>query len=244
MNGYLTVRDVADKNTNLFVNFFFANPPFSLKQWGEDTWNPIASAATSPVFRRARADFAWVQHMITSMAVKRGRLAVVLPQGALFRGQAEGQIREKIVRSEKVEAVIGLAPNLFYGTGLAACRRGPPTASLTSAGRGSSSSTPRRSSSEGAPRTPSSPSTLSRSSAWYQAFEGRPWPRARGRPRGDRGRGLDAQHLPLRAAAPSTTSPTAAGGRRRLQAGAFAEAEQLRTTCASARDEGGWVSTE
>jgi type I restriction-modification system DNA methylase subunit len=48
-------------------------------------------------------------------------LHVVLPQGALFRQGAEGRIREHFLNADYIEAVIGLAPNLFYGTGLAAC---------------------------------------------------------------------------------------------------------------------------
>jgi type I restriction enzyme M protein len=59
--------------------------------------------------------------MITSMAPKTGRLAVVLPHGALFRMGAEGKIRSKVLEMDLIEAVIGLGPNLFYGTGLAAC---------------------------------------------------------------------------------------------------------------------------
>ena len=66
-------------------------------------------------------DYAWVQHMIKSMAPKTGRMAVVLPHGALFRMGAEGKIRQKILGMDLLEAVIGLGPNLFYGTGLAAC---------------------------------------------------------------------------------------------------------------------------
>jgi len=66
-------------------------------------------------------DYAWVQHMIKSMAPKTGRMAVVLPHGALFRMGKEGEIREKILGMDLLEAVIGLGPNLFYGTGLAAC---------------------------------------------------------------------------------------------------------------------------
>ena len=50
-----------------------------------------------------------------------GRVAVVLPQGALFRKSAEGKIRTALLQADLVEAVIGLAPNLFYGTSLAAC---------------------------------------------------------------------------------------------------------------------------
>ena len=59
--------------------------------------------------------------MIKSMAPKTGPMAVVLPHGALFRMGKEGTIREKILRMDLLEAVIGLGPNLFYGTGLAAC---------------------------------------------------------------------------------------------------------------------------
>jgi type I restriction enzyme M protein len=99
-----------------------ANPPFSLEAWGEDAW------ATDPWGRNVAGtppkkygDWAWVQHMITSMAPASGRLAVVLPHGALFRMGAEGSIRSRILDSDLIEGVIGLGPNLFYGTGLAAC---------------------------------------------------------------------------------------------------------------------------
>jgi type I restriction enzyme M protein len=99
-----------------------ANPPFSLKKWGEDIWvmDPYArNFAGLPPSKSA--DFAWVQHMVCSMAPKTGRMAVVLPHGALFRSGVEGAIRRKLLESDIIEAVIGLAPNLFYGTGLAAC---------------------------------------------------------------------------------------------------------------------------
>lgn len=66
-------------------------------------------------------DYAWVQHMIKSMAPATGRMAVVLPHGVLFRMAKEGQIRKKILNMDLLETVIGLGPNLFYGTGLAAC---------------------------------------------------------------------------------------------------------------------------
>ncbi len=99
-----------------------ANPPFSLKAWGEDAWvsDPWGRniAGTPP---KGYGDWAWVQHMITSMAPKSGRLAVVLPHGALFRMGAEGKIRSKVIDLDLIEAVIGLGPNLFYGAGIAAC---------------------------------------------------------------------------------------------------------------------------
>jgi type I restriction enzyme M protein len=99
-----------------------ANPPFSLEQWGREIWESDPwgrSFAGLPT--DSNADFAWVQHMVKSMAEKSGRMAVVLPQGALFRGGIEGQIRKYLLEQDWVETVIGLAPNLFYGTGLAAC---------------------------------------------------------------------------------------------------------------------------
>lgn len=99
-----------------------ANPPFSLEAWGEDQWasDPYGRniAGTPP---RKYGDWAWVQHMITSTAPKTGRLAVVLPHGATFRMAAEGKIRSRVLDMDLIEAVIGLGPNLFYGTGLAAC---------------------------------------------------------------------------------------------------------------------------
>jgi type I restriction enzyme M protein len=99
-----------------------ANPPFSLSSWGEDTWasDPWGRnlAGTPP---KKYGDWAWVQHMIASMAHKSGRMAVVLPHGALFRMGAEGKIRSRVLELDLIEAVIGLGPNLFYGTGLAAC---------------------------------------------------------------------------------------------------------------------------
>ena len=99
-----------------------ANPPFSLQQWGREIWeNDPWGRAFAGLPTDSSGDFAWVQHMVKSMAEGSGRMAVVLPQGALFRGGVEGQIRKYILEQDWIEAVIGLAPNLFYGTGLAAC---------------------------------------------------------------------------------------------------------------------------
>ena len=99
-----------------------ANPPFSLEQWGREIWeNDPWGRAFAGLPTDNSGDFAWVQHMVKSMAQGSGRMAVVLPQGALFRGGVEGQIRQVLLEQDLVETVIGLAPNLFYGTGLAAC---------------------------------------------------------------------------------------------------------------------------
>lgn len=99
-----------------------ANPPFSLEQWGREVWESDPwGRAFAGLPTDSSGDFAWVQHMVKSMSDRTGRMAVVLPQGALFRGGAEGDIRRVLLEKDLVEAVIGLAPNLFYGTGLAAC---------------------------------------------------------------------------------------------------------------------------
>lgn len=110
-----------------------ANPPFSLKSWGYDTWS------NGDPFGRDRygcppksyGDLAFVQHMIASLK-SNGMLGVVLPHGVLFRGGAEGRIREGLLKDDLLEAVIGVAPNLFYGAGIPACiliiRRDKPSA--------------------------------------------------------------------------------------------------------------------
>lgn len=119
-----TLRSPAFATDNALRQFdiVLANPPFSLEDWGREIWESDPwgrNFAGLPTDRSG--DFAWVQHMVKSMAPDHGRMAVVLPQGALFRGGAEGEIRKKLLQLDRIEAVIGLAPNLFYGTGLAAC---------------------------------------------------------------------------------------------------------------------------
>ncbi|OVE82258.1 DNA methylase [bacterium M21] len=98
-----------------------ANPPFSLKDWGAENWaaDPYGRniAGVPP---KGNGDMAWVQHMIKSMN-STGHMTVVLPHGALFRKGAEGKIRKELLKQDLLEAVIGLGPNIFYGTQLAAC---------------------------------------------------------------------------------------------------------------------------
>jgi len=98
-----------------------ANPPFSLKEWGYDYWtsDPYGRAGFG-LAPKTNGDFAWVQHMFASLNDE-GRMAVVLPHGVLFRGGAEGKIRTKLLKENRIVAVIGVASNLFYGTGIPAC---------------------------------------------------------------------------------------------------------------------------
>ncbi|QQR86878.1 MAG: N-6 DNA methylase [Flavobacteriales bacterium] len=96
-----------------------ANPPFSqnykregMKHTGRfHTWMPESGK---------KADLMFVQHMMSSLKAD-GRMAVVMPHGVLFRGGEERNARERFVRRGLLEAVIGLPPGLFYGTGIPAC---------------------------------------------------------------------------------------------------------------------------
>jgi type I restriction enzyme M protein len=101
-----------------------ANPPFSAKWKGKD--NPLNETddrfsqygALAPT---SKADYAFIQHMIHSLA-DNGTAAIVLPHGVLFRGAAEGKIREYIIKEQNyLDAVIGLPANIFYGTSIPAC---------------------------------------------------------------------------------------------------------------------------
>jgi type I restriction enzyme M protein len=99
-----------------------ANPPFSLKSWGAENWaNDAHRRAIGGVPPRTNGDFAWIQHMIASMKANTGRVGVVMPHGVLFRGGAEAAIRQHLIENDLLEAVVGLAPNLFYGTSIPAC---------------------------------------------------------------------------------------------------------------------------
>lgn len=119
----LRIPVFSDPSTGGLATFdvVLANPPFSLEQWGREVWESDPwGRAFAGLPNDSNGDMAWVQHMVRSMAAGHGRMAVVLPQGALFRGGVEGQIRQALLEMDRIEAVIGLAPNLFYGTGLAA----------------------------------------------------------------------------------------------------------------------------
>ncbi|HEY1224467.1 MAG TPA: class I SAM-dependent DNA methyltransferase [Brevundimonas sp.] len=98
-----------------------ANPPFSQKVWGHEVWtngDPFGRDGYG-VPPKGYGDLAFVQHMVASLKDD-GMLGVVVPHGVLFRGGAEGRIREAMLKADIIEAVIGLAPNLFYGAGIPA----------------------------------------------------------------------------------------------------------------------------
>ena len=105
------------------------NPLFSLEKWGNDVWTSDPYGRNFAGMPPAKSgDYAFVQHMIKSMVPKTGRMAVVLPHGALFRMGKEGGIRQKLLAMDLLEALIGLGSTLFTA-------RASPPASLSSGNR-------------------------------------------------------------------------------------------------------------
>lgn len=99
-----------------------ANPPFSLKSWGYNEWRD-GDKFGRDIYGcppQSYGDPAFVQHMVASLK-QNGMMAVVLPHGVLFRCGNEGKIRKDLLEDDLIEAIIGLAPNLFYGTGSYLC---------------------------------------------------------------------------------------------------------------------------
>jgi type I restriction enzyme M protein len=120
-----TLRDPKFKTPDGKLEQFdilIANPPFSLNPWGQDNWagDPYGRSRYG-VPPATKGDFAFVEHMVAAMRGETGRVAVVMPQGVLFRGGPEKEIRQRMLEAGVIDAVIGLPPNLFYNTNLPAC---------------------------------------------------------------------------------------------------------------------------
>ena len=106
------------------LDYAVANPPFSHKAW-MNGWNPA-----NDIYKRfegydalppkKNGDFAFLLHLIKSLKSK-GKGCIVMPLGVLFRGNTEADLRKKIIQKGYIKGIIGLPPNLFYGTGIAAC---------------------------------------------------------------------------------------------------------------------------
>ena len=98
-----------------------ANPPYSIKAWDRDAFaNDKWGRNFLGTPPQGRADYAFLQHIIASMNPKSGRCAILFPHGVLFRKE-EKDMRESLIKSDKIEAVIGLGPNLFYNSPMEAC---------------------------------------------------------------------------------------------------------------------------
>lgn len=111
------------ENDNLLKgDIVVANPPFSLDKWGaENAATDLYNRFYRGVPPKSKGDFAFLTHMVESTYHEKGKVGVILPHGALFRGSSEGKIRQQLIKENLLEAVIGLPANLFYGTGIPAC---------------------------------------------------------------------------------------------------------------------------
>ncbi len=101
-------------------DYIVANPPFSLKNWsdGVKEFGRFTGYGDRPPEKNG--DYAWLLHILKTLK-STGKAAVILPHGVLFRGNAEGTIRQTIVDKGWIKGIISLPPNLFYGTGIPAC---------------------------------------------------------------------------------------------------------------------------
>lgn len=103
-------------------DFAVANPPFSAKAWtnGVNTADDEFHRFDLGVPPAKNGDYAFLLHLITSLKSK-GKGAIILPHGVLFRGNKEADIRRRLIEQGSIKGIIGLPPNLFYGTGIPAC---------------------------------------------------------------------------------------------------------------------------
>jgi type I restriction enzyme M protein len=119
----LTDPKFRDGDTLKTFDYVVANPPFSDKRWSngldplDDEYDRFRHFGVPPA---KQGDYAYLLHIVRSLK-STGKGACILPHGVLFRGNAEGQIRENLVRRGYVKGIIGLPTNLFYGTGIPAC---------------------------------------------------------------------------------------------------------------------------
>ncbi|MDY7390732.1 N-6 DNA methylase [Acinetobacter baumannii] len=124
-NTLATPKFLVDGELQRF-DFIVANPPFSDKKW---SMGLDISTADADIYGRfedfgippsKQGDYAYLLHIIKSLK-STGKAACILPHGVLFRGNAEADIRQKLVDYGFIKAIIGLPANLFYGTGIPAC---------------------------------------------------------------------------------------------------------------------------
>jgi type I restriction enzyme M protein len=100
-------------------DFAVANPPFSVKSWSNGLENDYGRFEFGMPPAK-NGDYAFLLHILKSLK-STGKAAVILPHGVLFRGNAEATIRKELLKRGYIKGIIGLPPNLFYGTGIPAC---------------------------------------------------------------------------------------------------------------------------
>ena len=115
----LTSPTLIEKDSLMKFDNVVANPPFSLDKWGAadaeaDTFNRFWRGVPP----KSKGDYAFISHMVEAAKSKKGRITVVAPHGVLFRGGAEGRIRQHFIEENLLDAVIGLPGNLFPTTSI------------------------------------------------------------------------------------------------------------------------------
>ena len=99
-------------------NVVLANPPYSIKTWNREAFaHDRYGRNFLGVPPQARADYAFIQHILASMDENNGRCAVLLPHGVLNRNE-EAEMRKRHIESDNIDAIIGLGRNLFFNSGL------------------------------------------------------------------------------------------------------------------------------
>ncbi len=115
----LTSPALVENDRLMKFNVVVANPPFSLDKWGaEEADSDRYNRFWRGVPPKSKGDYAFISHMIESALEKEGRVAVVVPHGVLFRGAAEGRIRQALIEENLLDAVIGLPGNIFKTTSI------------------------------------------------------------------------------------------------------------------------------
>ena len=109
-------KDPVNTYNPLYLDAVVSNPPYSQK------WDPLHKES-DPRFARfglapkSKADYAFLLHDLYHLKPN-GIMAIILPHGVLFRGGEEGTIRKNLIENDHIEAIIGLPPNIFFGTGI------------------------------------------------------------------------------------------------------------------------------
>lgn len=115
----LTSPALVEKDRLMKFDNVVANPPFSLDKWGvEEAEHDRFKRFWRGVPPKSKGDYAFITHTIEVTVEKKGRVAVVVPHGVLFRGAVEGRIRQKLVEDNLLDAVVGLPGNLFPTTSI------------------------------------------------------------------------------------------------------------------------------
>lgn len=115
----LTSPGLVENDRLMKFNIVVANPPFSLKKWGaENAGSDRFNRFWRGVPPKSKGDWAFISHMVEAAQEKESRVSVVVPHGVLFRGAAEGRIRQKMIEENLLDTVVGLPGNLFPTTSI------------------------------------------------------------------------------------------------------------------------------